>query len=108
MALACPNESGHHILIELSSCLEDCSPEQTIGTHRYKCMMAAQCLTLSLRAFSYLAKSLSDLKVELAASHTYLKSLELIGSFQNASQVTVLSCRICSMRSRVGLSSSLI
>ena len=30
--------------------------------------------TLSLRAFSYLAKSLSDLKVELAASHTYLKS----------------------------------
>lgn len=49
--------------------------------------------TLSLRAFSYLAKSLSDLNVELAASHTYLKSFWLMGSFQKASQVTVLSCR---------------
>ena len=49
--------------------------------------------TLSLRAFSYLAKSLSDLKVELAASQTYLKSFWLIGSFQKASHVTVLSCR---------------
>lgn len=49
--------------------------------------------TLSLRAFSYLAKSLSDLNVELAASQTYLKSFWLMGSFQKANHVTVLSWR---------------
>lgn len=37
--------------------------------------------SLSLRAFSYFAKSESALKVELAASHTYLYSRSEIGSY---------------------------
>ena len=36
--------------------------------------------SLSLRAFSYLARSESALKVELAASQTYLYSRSEIGS----------------------------
>ena len=49
--------------------------------------------------------SLSDLKLLLAASHTYLKLDGVTGSCQNASHVTLLSCRTCRRTWKVAHSS---
>ena len=49
-------------------------------------------LTFSFRAFSYFSLSLCPFSELLAAKKTYLKSFWLIGSFQKANHVTVLSC----------------
>ena len=48
--------------------------------------------TFSFLAFSYFSLSLCPFKELLAAKNTYLNSFGLIGSFQKASHVTVLSC----------------
>lgn len=50
--------------------------------------------TFKSLAFSYFSLSLCPFKVLLAARKTYLNSFGLIGSFQNANHVTVLSCLI--------------
>lgn len=50
--------------------------------------------TFNFLDFSYFSLSLCPFKELLAAKNTYLNSFGLIGSFQNANQVTVLSCLI--------------
>lgn len=50
--------------------------------------------TFNFLAFSYFSLSLCPFKELLAAKNTYLNSFGLIGSFQKASHVTVLSCFI--------------
>lgn len=49
-------------------------------------------LTFNFRDFSYFSLSLWPFNALLAAKKTYLKSFWLIGSFQKANHVTVLSC----------------
>lgn len=50
--------------------------------------------TFRTRALSYFCMSLWPLRLLLGAKNTYLNSLLFMGSFQNASHVTVLSCLI--------------
>ena len=62
-------------------------PTKSLKEYFYLC-------TFSILAFSYFSLSLCPFKELLAARNTYLNSLGLIGSFQKANHVTVLSCLI--------------